>query len=300
MIQSMTGYGEATHTQEGVTYHLEIRSLNNRYFKLSCKLADAASFLEAAIDSRLRRDLGRGSIYLTLVVRNMSADAAYEVNEVALASYIGHLRAIGRDGGGELPMTVDLATAILLPGVAQPRQEDEAEQEQIKARMDGLLDKALAQLQAMRRVEGEALARDLKVHLDRMSEQLDVIAERSPAVVTEYHQRLTDRVNQLLADQKIQLEADALAREVAVYADRCDINEEISRLRSHIEQFRRTLDAEDEEGAQVGRRLDFVAQEFLREANTIGSKSNDATISRASVEIKSAIDRVKEQVQNVV
>jgi len=302
MILSMTGFGEATRTSDGVTYRLEVRSLNNRYFKLNCKLPDRAAFLEAEIDARLRRQLGRGSIQLYLGLRNMSAQAAYEVNEVALASYLSHLRALSLVGGGELPLSVDLATAILLPGVAQPRSDDEQQQKRLADTVGQLLDEALERLNGMRRTEGEALRADLVANLDRIADCLAVIAERAPVVVTEYQQRLTERVNALLAGQKIELEAEALAREVALFADRCDINEEISRLRSHLEQFRATLsgDAGDDAGPQVGRKLDFVAQELLREANTIGSKSNDEGIGRACVEMKSAIDRIKEQVQNVV
>jgi uncharacterized protein (TIGR00255 family) len=298
----MTGFGESTTTQQGVSYRLTLRSLNNRYFKLNCKLPDTMAFLEATLDARLRRALGRGSVYLTLQVRNMSAEAAYEVNEVALSSYLAHLRTM--TAGGNLPVTIDLATAMLLPGVTQPRQEDEAEQLESKRLVEQLIDHAVAQLNGMREVEGRAVRADLTIHLDRMASQLDIIAQRAPAVVAEYRQRLVERVNQLLADQRLELEADTLAREVAIYADRSDINEEIARLRSHIEQFRSAMAEEPsdvvEGGRQVGRKLDFVAQEFLREANTIGSKSNDATIMRACVEIKSAIDRVKEQVQNVV
>ncbi len=299
MILSMTGYGDATLTREGVTYHLELRSLNNRYFKLNCKLPDRAAFLEATIDSRLRKDLGRGSVQFNLQIRNMSAEAAYAVNEIALQHYLDALRSIKH--GDDLKVSVDLATAILLPGVAQPRTDDEDAQQELAEIVNGLLGEALDRFNAMRATEGEALLADLNVHLDRMSEQLAVVAERAPAVVAEYRDRLTDRVNNLLADQKIQLEADSLAKEVALFADRADVNEEVSRLRSHIEQFRASLDGNGDGGTpQVGRRLDFIAQEFLREANTIGSKSNDATIAAACVEIKSAIDRVKEQVQNVV
>lgn len=302
MILSMTGFGEATRTHDGVSYQMTVRSLNNRYFKLNCKLPDSLAFLEAALDARLRRVLGRGSIYLTLSVRNMSAEAAYEVNEVALDSYLNHLKARGASAG--VPVTFDLAAALLLPGVTQPRQPDEAEQVETKKAIESLLDGAIDRLMTMRAAEGRALQADLVAHLDRMAAQLDIIAERAPGVVTDYQQRLSDRVSDLLANQTFRLETDTLAREVALFADRSDINEEISRLRSHLDQFRAAMaddsGEDDDGGRQVGRKLDFIAQEFLREANTIGSKSNDAVISRACVEIKSAIDRVKEQVQNVV
>ena len=305
MILSMTGFGESNKTHAGVSYHLTCRSVNNRYFKLNCKLPDAATFLEATVETRLRQGLGRGSIYLTLTTRNMSAEAAYEVNEVALASYVSALRRITASAGGSaLPVTFDLAAAMLLPGVTQPREDDEAHHAELRQVVEQMLDEAVGLVLAMRQREGESLRRDLLVHVERMAGQLDIIARRAPAVITEYRQRLADRVNYLLADQTLQLDGDTLAREVAIFADRSDINEEIARLRSHIEQFRATMDEppndQVEGGRQVGRKLDFIAQEFLREANTIGSKSNDAEIIRACVEIKSAIDRIKEQVQNAV
>ena len=149
----------------------------------------------------------------------------------------------------------------------------------------------------MRDVEGQALADDLKKQRASIVEHLDTVAQRAPQVVEEYHQRLQNRVNDLLARAELNVAESDLLREVAIFAERSDIAEEVSRLNGHLEQFDQMLANAD--GEPAGRSLDFLAQELLREANTIASKSNDATISRAAVQIKGAIDRIKEQVQNV-
>ena len=157
-----------------------------------------------------------------------------------------------------------------------------------------LTNEALDQLVRMRRWEGDAIQDDLVEHCRRLQEQLKAIEERAPVVLQEYHDRLASRVRMLTGDGTIELDQEALCREVAIYAERCDVCEEIVRLRAHVAHFREAC-AGDE---AVGRKLDFLAQEMLREANTIGSKSNDAQIARTVVEMKALIDRIKEQVQN--
>jgi uncharacterized protein (TIGR00255 family) len=184
----------------------------------------------------------------------------------------------------------------MLPGVIEPPDQSILF-EKAKPILTDLVDKACEKLKSMRASEGEALCEDLRGHLATIAQQVDSVAERAPSVVDEYHQRLKVRVDELMAKAKLQLHEGDLAKEVAVYAERCDISEEIQRLRSHLEHFEEILISDD--GEPAGRTLDFITQELLREANTIGSKSNDATISRHVVQIKGLIDRVKEQVQNV-
>jgi uncharacterized protein (TIGR00255 family) len=191
--------------------------------------------------------------------------------------------------------TVDLAAVAALPGVCQPTEADEQERERLLTLVKELTDAALEGVLNMRRAEGEALREDLLACCDAMGEQLEAVAEQAPQAVLEYHERLRQRVQLLLGEAKLELEKDALAREVAIYADRSDIREEVTRMRSHLDQFRQLCGRPE----PAGRKLEFLAQEMLREANTIGSKSNNATIARNIVEIKASIDRLKEQVQNV-
>jgi uncharacterized protein (TIGR00255 family) len=293
MILSMTGYGSAEQADGGIAYALELRSLNNRYFKLSTKLPESLQFLEPEVEAMLRAKLGRGSVTYVLRIRNQSATAAYDINKAALANYVRSICQTTTPEG--VQASVDLAALAALPGVCQPPQQDEAFQEQQRRIVRELTAEAVDQLLEMRRAEGRALAGDLRTHCQSVRGYLEVIAQRAPNVISDYQERLKARVQSLLAEARLELEADTLAREVAIFADRCDVSEEVARLRSHLDQFDQVCSANE----HAGRKLDFLVQEMLREANTIGSKSNDAAIARAVIETKAAIDRLKEQIQNV-
>lgn len=291
MILSMTGYGEVQHSDDGVSYVLELRSLNNRYFKASIKLPESLSVFESEVEKLLRTRLSRGSVTYSLRVRDVRADAAQEINIAAVESYVKQLGRLS----SQLPVQIDLASILALPGVCQPPGLDEAERERQWKVLESMTLKAMDRLIEMRRVEGKALRDDLMRQCAQIRKHLASIAERAPIVLKEYHQRLLSRTNELLAESKLPLQLDDVRREVALYAERCDINEEIARLGSHLDQFEKLCDSRE----LAGRKLDFLAQELLRETNTIGSKANDAVIAQHIVEIKGAIDRLKEQVQNV-
>ena len=217
--------------------------------------------------------------------------AAGEINLVALNKYLDQLRMIETEANPTL--RIDLAGMLLLPGVCQtPAIGDIAER--TTSGLLALVRKAIAALVAMRTKEGQALGKDLLANCHVIQSQLVVVATRSPSVVAEYQQRLTARVQELTRGAQLEMDESMLAREVAIFAERSDINEEISRLTGHVEQFRGGVGSDE----PAGRKLDFIAQEMLREANTIASKANDSEIARAAVEMKTAIDRIKEQVQN--
>jgi len=292
VIQSMTGYGEGQHAEEGVSYTLELRSVNNRYFKASIKLPESLQFLEIPVDKLLRSRLGRGSITYTLRLRSNTSGATCEINTEALQWYLDRL---GQVDSSDRAVSVDMAAILMLPGVCQPRHMDEQTKSKQWQIVQQLTDQALARLVVMRREEGKALRADLLGHCQNIRERLEIIAQRGPSVVQEYHQRLARRVEELTAAAQLKLDQADLAREVAVFAERCDIAEELARLSNHLDRFAALCDSND----HAGRRLDFLAQEMLREANTIGSKGNDMEISRQIVEVKSSVDRLKEQVQNV-
>ncbi len=292
MIVSMTGFGDATADRDGTHYAVEIRSLNNRFFKPVIKLPDAVSGLEPELESTLRERLGRGSITYILKMRSDSAEAAYHINVGALEAYLAQLKSVkGLDGF----VTLDLASLVQLPGVCQEPRDETDEIARHGDRVRELTRTALAKLQAMREREGRGLFDELMRHVAVIATALADIAARAPAVVEDYHKRLQQRVNQLLAKAELRVDETALIREVAVFAERADVAEEVQRLTSHLGAFEEACRADE----HAGRKLDFIAQEMLREANTIGSKANDAAIARSIVEIKGAIDRLKEQVQNV-
>lgn len=296
MIHSMTGFGEASAGANGIGFSLELRSLNNKFFKLSCRLPDEITGLEAELEQSLRKSVARGSFVLSIKIKIEDDQAASRINEDVLLSYLGHLETV-RNKVQDESVNIDLTQLLALPGVLQPAFNDDQVIEQARPILLDLLQQALGKLKQMRIVEGESLADDLSKQLDVILDRLSVIGERAPLVIDEYHDKLTKRVGELLAKAELKVNEPDLLKEVAIFADRADIAEEITRLSGHVDQFREVLAAEADEPA--GRTLDFLAQEMLRESNTIGSKCNDAQISRCVVELKSAIDRIKEQVQNV-
>ncbi len=193
-----------------------------------------------------------------------------------------------------MKITIDLAAMLLLPGVCVPPLPEEII-EKSQADVFAMIDEAISALLKMRQQEGQSIARDLTENCAMIEKQLAGVAARVGLVVQDYQQRLKKRIEELLGVAGGTLKDADLAREVAIFAERCDVAEEISRLTNHLGQFRTAIEKEE----QPGRKLDFLAQEMLREANTIASKSNDSEIAQAVVEIKTAIDRIKEQVQNV-
>jgi uncharacterized protein (TIGR00255 family) len=250
------------------------------------------SGLEPELESMLREKLGRGSITYILKMRSDSADAAYHINADALNSYVAQLQQVkGYAGNG----TVDLAALLQLPGVCQEPRDQHDELERHSPVIREISVKAIEKLGAMRKREGESLFTDLMKHSTLIKNNLGEIAKRAPSVIDDYHKRLSQRVNQLLSKAELQVNQQDLLKEVAVFAERADISEEIQRLTTHLEAF----EAACRSGEHAGRKLDFITQEMLREANTIASKANDAQIAKHIVEIKGAIDRLKEQVQNV-
>ncbi len=293
MIVSMTGFGDATGEKSGTHYAVEIRSLNNRFFKSVIKLPEIVSGLEPELESMLREKLGRGSITFILKLRSQSAEAAYLINTQALKSYLEQLQSV-RDLMDQF-VRVDLAGLLQLPGVCQEPRDETDEIERHGPMIRELTAKAIVKLNAMRQREGEALFGDLMKHAKAISADLVEIEKRAPFVIEDYHKRLLQRVNQLVSKAELQVNQQDLLREVAVYSERADISEEIQRLTSHLDSFEQSCRT----GEHAGRKLDFITQEMLREANTIASKANDSDIARRIVDIKGAIDRLKEQVQNV-
>jgi uncharacterized protein (TIGR00255 family) len=288
----MTGFGSSSGLVEGVEYTVEIKSVNNRYLKINQRLPELIQPLEAEIESLVRKTLQRGSVSLTVRMKVSDEMAAYRVNTAALNSYLDQIRPIEVEANPILRL--DLGTVLQLPGVCEPPPLDDLAE---KTR-DGLLllvRQAVEALVEMRLREGKTIAEDLRGRAEEVRTNLECVAGRCDVVVKSYHERLRTRVDELTAAAKINIDAETLAREVAIYAERCDVAEEISRLRAHLRQFEDALAVRE----PMGRKMDFIAQEMLREANTIGSKSSDAEIAQCVVDIKTAIDRIKEQAANV-
>jgi len=298
MMNSMTGYGEADGEVNDVTYAVEIKTVNNRYFKTAIRLPETTAFLEEDIEKLLRKNLSRGTVNYVLRLRSPSAGALFNIDETALRAVVGKLSRIA--SSADISGAIDIGGLLGLPGILAPVPPDEEEARQIKNAVLGITQKALEKLKQMRAAEGAALAADLDGHCTAIKQYLEQICARNPVVLQEYAKRLKKRVDELLTDVELKLDEESLAREVAVFAERSDISEEIARLDSHLEQFTESCQGPPTPAnTQVGRRLEFISQEMLREANTIASKASDSEITRRVVDIKCCIDRIKEQVQNV-
>jgi uncharacterized protein (TIGR00255 family) len=294
MIRSMTGFGVASAEVDGARYVVEVRSLNSKYFKALVRLPEDLQGLEGELEPVLARRLSRGSVVLTVRFSDVSADAAARINAKALRQYLEQLQSAAGSGQGDL--NIDMGAVLSLPGVVIS-DTGEALIERARPVLLGLVDEACMRVLAMRSREGVTLHDELHKHRRQIADRLAVIGRRAPEVVVQYRLRLRERIDALLAESSSALRDEDLIREVAVYAERSDITEEVARLQGHLEQFAEIIDAADEEPS--GRTLDFLSQEMLREANTIASKCLDVEISREIVEVKGGIDRIKEQVQNV-
>jgi len=293
MISSMTGFGEAATEADGISYTVEIKTVNNRYFKARLRLPDTAAFLEWEIEKLLRDRIRRGTVSCALHMKNVSGEALFELDENTLTDYIGKLRDIAR--ANNIDNRFDIAGLLTLPGVVQPLCPDSEQTNRMKAVILELVNQAIEQVKQMRRAEGAALAEDLAANCRVITEKLQSIRDRREVVTEEYHDKLKKRVDELLAGAQLNIDEELLARETAIFADRCDIAEELARLNSHLDLFTGHCQTDQD----AGRRLDFISQEMLREANTIASKASDARIARWVIDMKCAIDRIKEQVQNV-
>jgi len=291
MIISMTGYGTSQLEDPDLSVSTEVRSVNNRYLKTNFRLPEFLAPLEAEMDRIVRRRVTRGVVTVTIRSKRLGAGARPPINEQVLESYVGELQRIAERFG--VKAELDLARLLELPGVFDEDGQADSVGD-IRDRVLATVEAALDDFESMRVQEGKALEEDLHKHIAGIREHLDQVDALAPTVVEEYRDRLKARVELLLKESGTEIGQENLLTEVSLFAERSDISEEIARMASHLAQFDDLLS--DDQPA--GRKLEFLAQEMLRESNTIGSKSGHAEISRRIVEVKAAIDRIKEQVQN--
>ena len=291
MPRSMTGFGAAETTVQGRRWGVEIRTVNGRALKCGCRVPDQLHGIETDIEKQVSQYLTRGSVTVTIRLHDESERAAAHLNLAVLRAYVRELRPVMEDVG--VPMGA--GDLLGLPGVVE-EVEDETARTAAMSVLAGLIGDACGGVIAMREVEGRAVADDITNHLNTIAERLGEIREAAPNVSAAYQDRLRQRMDTLLAEVGAQARDEDILREVAVFAERTDIAEEIARLDTHLDQFGMMLNKQE---GPVGRTLDFLSQEMLREANTMGSKCQDANVARRIVEIKGAVDRIKEQVQNI-
>jgi len=289
----MTGFGEAHAERDGLAVTVEVRSINNRYLKLSVRCGEGYAALEPMVESALRNRLRRGTVQVNMrIVRARPADA-YRLDTGVLDHYRAVLCEWRKQAGvsDEIP----LAALLALPGVVLDDPASVCDVEHDWPLVHETLDRAIASLDRMRTDEGRAMAADLTANCQTAIACLDRVHARAPSVADGYRARLTERLQRILAEYQLTLDPGDLIKEVGLFAERCDISEEIVRLRSHFEQFETIMDSPD--GA--GRKLEFLVQEMSREANTIGSKANDVEIAREVIEIKASLERIREMIQNI-
>jgi uncharacterized protein (TIGR00255 family) len=292
MPTSMTGCGEGIATVGGSTCRVELRSVNNRSFKFSLRSRDGLVGLEPRAEAVVRRRVRRGTVQMTLELSGPAAAPPRRLDVAQLAAYLDQLEDFCSRHGLAVPTTSE--GLLGLPGVSCEAASEGASIERAWPLVAEALDRALDQFDGMRRAEGGALAADMLVICGEIGGLVGAIRSRVPQAVERQRMRLHERVASLLAERGVTLTEADLAREIALVADRTDIAEELVRLESHIAQFERFLGEESS-----GRQLDFLSQELAREANTIAAKSADVEIARVIVELKTLVERLREQVQNL-
>ena len=293
MIRSMTGFGAADGDVGGGHASVEIRSVNHRFFNPSIKLPGVLNRWESDVREALRRGVSRGHVTLTARFdRDADVENAAPIDEVRFGTYVSQLRELQERFG--LSDILDVGTILRMPEVFSGNAREELPQE-AGAQLVVIVDRAVAALLEMRGVEGARLAEYLDARLAIIEQALDRIAERAPQRVVEQRERLRSAVRELT--DGVSPDESRLAQEIALLADRLDVAEELSRFRAHIAAFRAALAAAKPDG--VGKRLGFLLQEMLREANTTGSKGNDAAIVSDVLLVKEELERMREQVENL-
>jgi uncharacterized protein (TIGR00255 family) len=287
----MTGFGEARLQNAQWTILVEVRTVNNRHFKLSAKISEAHATIEPALERLVREKVRRGTAQVNLRIERPRRPEDYRLNLTALASYRDQLKSLR----GFDERTVDVSGLLNLPGVVEDVFVEDATPDQDWPEIARIVGEALSKLEASRAQEGRAMAAELSALGRGILDHLSAIADRGPQAVQNLQARLLERIQALLHDSGGTVEARDVARETAILADRCDISEEIVRLRAHLSQFQEIID----EPQSAGRKLEFVVQEIGREINTIGSKAGDVQISRSVVEVKALLEKIRELVQNV-
>ncbi len=291
MARSMTGFGRAGYTASGLDITVELKSVNHRYFEFTSRLPRGYMYLEEKLKSFCQQQISRGKLEVSVIIEDKGAEtAAVEANTALAEAYLNAVK--GLSERLRVKNDVKMSSLMNIPELFTVKKQM-LEEETVTSAVLAAAEEAMGSFIAMRDAEGEKLKADVLSRADEILRKVEYIEERSPETVTAYRQRLEQKIRELIAD--VQVDEQRLLTETAVFADKVAVSEETVRLRSHIEQLRQLLDG----GGPVGRKLDFIVQEMNREANTIGSKAQDIDIARTVVDIKSEIEKIREQIQNI-
>lgn len=291
MIKSMTGFGRCEITENNRKFTVEMKSVNHRYLDVNIKMPKKLNFFESAIRNELKNFISRGKVDVFITYEDFTENnTTIRYNKEVAGEYMKYLKQIAQDF--ELDDDIRVSTLSRYPEVLTMEEVTLDEEELWKGLQKAIVGASEGFVQT-RIVEGENLKEDLIGKLDHMLELVDFISERSPQIIKEYREKLAAKVQEMIGD--VQVDEARLLTEVTIFADKSCVDEELVRLRSHIETTKNTLEA----GGSIGRKLDFIAQEMNREANTTLSKSNDLEISNCAIELKTEIEKVREQIQNI-
>lgn len=291
MIKSMTGFGRCEIAEGNRKFTVEIKSVNHRYLDVNIKMPKKLNFFESAIRNLLKEYIERGKVDVFISYEDYTEDNfSLKYNEDIAAQYLAHLQQMAEKFG--IDNDIRVSTLSRYPEVFT-MEETNIDEKELWAGLESALRGALEQFVESRIAEGERLRTDLIDKLQTMLTYVDYIEARSPQILQEYRERLSEKVHELLGDS--QIDEARIATEVTIFADKICVDEETVRLRSHIQSTMDTLNA----GGSMGRKLDFIAQEMNREANTILSKSNDLKVSDTGINLKTDIEKVREQIQNI-
>lgn len=291
MIQSMTGFGRGEAANEKYKVTIEMKSVNHRYLDLSVRLPRKLNFYEPAIRNQVKEFAKRGQIDIFVSMEQLQENAeSIQYNPQIAAAYLSGISQMADEFS--IDGTIQAYQLARFPDVFTKAEEDDNEEEWIPIVTQALRD-ACEKFAESRRIEGEKLAKDLSAKLDHISDLVDKIETRSPQIVEEYRKKITEKVEQLLGDT--QIDENLLATEIVMFSDKICVDEEMVRLRTHVEHVKETLAV----GENIGRKLDFLIQEMNREANTTLSKANDSEVSEYGIDLKTEIEKIREQIQNI-
>lgn len=296
MIKSMTGFGRAEKKDEEKTILVEMRSVNNKYLKINIRIPELLTGYEERIERLLKKELLRGTINLTIDYKTCDQSPKCVINKEVLKEYHNIISEARKEISSRQDISLD--NLISLPGVLEFKKDSgngKIQGDDFWNELEQLIKLSVDDLKSMKEAEGQNLRMEIEKWKTRISELLDEIETMSPKVVLEYSNRIQERVASLLEGMESKIEKDDLNREIAIFADKCDISEELGRLRSHISLLDNVMENEEPNG----RKLEFIVQEMFREANTIAAKANNADIVRDVITIKTEIERIKEQVLNI-
>ena len=291
MVKSMTGYGRAVETVNGREFTVEIRSVNNRYLDCTVKLPRSFSFAEEAVKAAVKTAVSRGKVDVYITVRSETeADVQVTLNKPVLEGYLAAMRQMVDEYGVKDDVSVSVLSRMNDVFVVDKPKADE---DQLKADLLGVVDKALLAYDTMRVTEGLALENDLRSRAATILELVSQVEELNPKTVSDYRKRLEEKMREVLENKSI--DESRILTEAAIFADKVAVDEETVRLRSHLEQMDEMLSG----SGGIGRKLDFLLQEMNREANTTGSKCSDVKVARIVVDIKAELEKIREQTQNI-